>query len=61
MPAAAQRSSVSLRLRPASMSRRVFDDAISVQLPALEDARTETWRMAVLLFVYFIPSRLKHF
>jgi hypothetical protein len=42
MPAAAHRSKVSLRLSPASTSRRVFAVAISAQLPALEEARTET-------------------
>src|SRR5580704_19335411 len=41
-PAAMRRSKVSLRERPASTRRRVRSVATSVELPALEDARTET-------------------
>src|SRR6266853_5412508 len=35
-------SSVSFRLRPASINRRVRVEATSVELPELDDARTET-------------------
>src|SRR5258706_13988872 len=44
-PFAFRRSKVSLRESPASTRRRVLSVATSVQLPALEDARTETLTM----------------
>ena len=44
-PAKLRRSKVSLRERPASIKRRVRSVATSVELPALEDARTETFTM----------------
>jgi hypothetical protein len=47
IPAAARRSKVSLRLRPVSMRRRVRSVATSVELPALDDARTEILKMAL--------------
>jgi hypothetical protein len=40
-----RRSNVSLRERPASIKRRVRSVATSVELPALEDASTETLTM----------------
>src|SRR4051812_11469563 len=42
MPRDARRSNVSLRLIPTSTSRRVRAVATKVQLPALEDASTDT-------------------
>lgn len=57
IPAALQRSKVSLRLSPASTRRRVEEVATKVQLPALEDARTETCTMARSLSAYFIRRR----
>src|SRR5947209_20407797 len=41
-PTAASRAYVSLRLRPASMSRRVFSVATSVELPRLPLPSTQT-------------------
>jgi len=49
MPAVFSRSSVSLRLKPASIRRRVRSVATRVALPELEEARTETWTMTSLL------------
>ena len=46
MPNALSRSKVSLRLSPASTSRRVRPVATRVQLPELEEANTVTETMA---------------
>ena len=45
-PSAVRRSKVSLRLKPASTSRRVLEVAIRVELPALDEAKTVTETMA---------------
>jgi hypothetical protein len=45
-PMAWSRAKVSLRLRPASMSRRVWLPPMKVELPAEEEARMQTLTMA---------------
>src|SRR5579872_824364 len=48
MPIRSRRSKVSLRLRPASIRRRVFSVASSVAFPVLDDASTQPFTMNVL-------------
>jgi hypothetical protein len=53
-PAALRRTNVSLAESPASTRRRVRSVATKVQLPELEDARTDTLTMEILPVDYLL-------